>query len=138
LMRADILVVDQGQLDIITAMLKEGWIVDPALMPTGRPNIIDGVGAVYHLVHGSHDEVKDYMIVASPSLYVKYLENELAEPPKASSEFSGVVLSALLPHGVHPESVPEFKRVEGYVWEFHKAYEKVAVWLRRPQEKGAV
>jgi len=33
----------------LDADLKNGWVLDPVLMPTGRPNIVEGLGAIYHL-----------------------------------------------------------------------------------------
>jgi hypothetical protein len=30
--------------------LDEGYRPDPVLMPTGRPNVVDGIGAIYHLI----------------------------------------------------------------------------------------
>ncbi len=129
--RSDILVVGQEQLDIITALLKEGWVPDPVLMPSGRPNVVEGVGAVYHLVFADLSGGEDVQTYIQLS---RFAEPEKPAPP---GEFAGVGLSAMLPHGVHPESQEQFKRVEGFAWEFYKAYEKVAVWLRRPQQQGA-
>jgi hypothetical protein len=34
----------------IEKLLIEGWRGDPVLMPTGRPNIVEGRGAIYHLI----------------------------------------------------------------------------------------
>lgn len=49
--------------DVNTSMglqqvLNEGWRPDPVLMPTGRPNIIEGKGAEYHLIRLPEDRDK--------------------------------------------------------------------------------
>ena len=129
MLRKDILVEEQSHLDAVAELLVEGWVPDPVLMPRGRPNVVEGVGAIYHLVLSGLAGGEDVQ---------KYIQaSRFAEPEKpTASEFTGVNLSAMLPHGVHPESQESFKKVEGFSWEFYKAYEKVAVWLRRPQAKG--
>ena len=59
-------------------------------------------------------------------------EEEVWEPSveEAAPEFSGISETSSLPHGQVP-SWPEAER------SIYKVYEKVAVWLRRPQAKGA-
>ncbi len=129
--RKDILVETQNHLEAVTALLAEGWVPDPVLMPTGRPNIVEGMGAVYHLV------LAELVGGADVQLYMQASRFAEPEKPAPPGEFAGVNLSAMLPHGVHPESQESFKRVEGFAWDFYKAYERVAVWLRRPQQQGA-
>lgn len=38
--------------------LDEGYRPDPVLMPTGRPNVVEGVGAIYHLIKLPEDKAK--------------------------------------------------------------------------------
>jgi hypothetical protein len=39
-------------------LFKEGWKLDPFLMPTGRPNVVEGRGAIYHLIKLPDDKAK--------------------------------------------------------------------------------
>ena len=54
--------------DLIT-FISNGWIPDPVLMPTGRPNICEGLGMTYHLVKGSDEEITAYVKRMSPGSY---------------------------------------------------------------------
>lgn len=114
--RQDILVQGQAHLEAVSALLVEGWVPDPVLMSSGRPNIIEGIGAVYHLVlrglEGGED-VQRYMQLS-----------RFAEPePPGAGEFAGVVGTLSLPHGQSPEPAAE--------WSVYKVYEKVVIWLHR-------
>lgn len=121
--RQDILVQGQAHLDAVSVLLVEGWVPDPVLMPSGRPNIIEGVGAVYHLVLRGLEGGEDVQ---------RYVQlSRFAEPePPGAGEFEGVVGTLSLPHGMAPpESVAE--------WSVFKVYEKTVIWLRRPAAKEA-
>lgn len=36
--------------DQFQKLVDGGWRPDPVLMPTGRPNVVEGIGAIYHLI----------------------------------------------------------------------------------------
>ena len=102
----------------LSDFLTTGWVPDPVLMPIGRPNVVEGVGAIYHFVKGSTEEIREYILRASPEVAVTSLERSLP----AVGEFDGVDLTVSLPHGMLPDAA--------YSWRVYKVYEKTAVWLR--------
>ena len=68
---------------------------------------------------------------------LSYEEEEVWEPvdePVKPGEFAGANLSALLDHGIHPDSLPELKAGTGFIWGLEKLYEKKAVWVRRAED----
>jgi len=123
--RKDVLVQCQPDLEAVSALLVEGWVADPVLMPTGRPNVVEGVGAIYHLV------LADLEGGADVQLYMQRSKFAEPEPPKRVGEFEGADLTADCPHGVKPE---------GEGWAIHAVYQKNVIWLRRvaPAPKEAV
>jgi hypothetical protein len=42
----------------LQAFIDAGYRPDPVLMPTGRPNVVEGVGAIYHLIKLPEDKAK--------------------------------------------------------------------------------
>lgn len=89
--------------------LREGWVTDPVLMPTGRPNIVEGLAAIYHLI--------------------KYTKEEVAamveEKDKKPGEFNDVVETRDVPHGPVPEGFT--------VWNLYQ--KNMIVVKRTPQTK---
>ena len=126
------MVEGQSHLEAVTELLVEDWVPDPVLMPTGRPNIVEGIGAIYHLVRGDDDEIALYVIKASPELNLKYARKKMAMgEPEPASEFSGVVGTLSLGHGVAPpEPVGE--------WSILKIYEKSVIWIRHGPEEASL
>ncbi len=111
-------VKDIEALRILADSLTDGYVPDPVLMPTGRPNVIEGIGAIYHLVKAEVEAGIDVQ---------KYIQSaRFAEPqPLKAPEFADVELTADMPHGQRPE---------GEGWEIHAVYQKNVIWVRRKME----
>jgi hypothetical protein len=121
----------QNSLDVkaLQLGLEAGWIPDPILMPTGRPNIIDGMGAIYHLVKS---EVEGGVDVQQ---YIQKSRVAAPESPKPG-EFDGVIATISLLHGNVPEGFsPEVAAEKG--WSVYKIYEKTVIWILRPVKEAS-
>jgi hypothetical protein len=117
---------------MLEASLRIGWVPDPVLMPSGRPNVVEGVGAIYHLVKGSESEVREYALRADPRAVAAYVEAQIKAGQEAASpsgEFDGVSGTLSLPHGVDPP--PDS------AWRVFKVYEKAVIWLRVDEKEAA-
>lgn len=113
----------------LEGFLAAGWVPDPVLMPSGRPNVVEGVGAIYHLVKAELEDGSDiatYVRRASPEVNA---EKALAELKKPVDEFAGVDGTLSLAHGVEPPA--------GSLWRVYKVYEKSVIWLRAKKEASA-
>ena len=106
--------------------LQSGWVPDPVLMPSGRPNVVEGVGAIYHLVKGEKAEIAEYVRRASPQAVT---DAALAELKKPADEFPGIDGTLSLAHGVEPPS--------DRAWRVYKVYEKAVIWLREKKKEAS-
>jgi len=67
-------VSDHDSLQNVFALLEEGFVLDPTIHGTGRPIVVEGLGAIYHMIKYEEGE-----------------EPEILEIPQPTDKFEGVV-----------------------------------------------
>jgi hypothetical protein len=131
LFRYSVCVTNEASLLELAKLFEADYIPDPVLMPSGRPNVVEGIGAIYHLVKGDDDEIAFYVIKADPGLNNEYARKKMIEGDPLEvkpGEFDGADMTESLDHGVTPALT------SGGGWRIYKVYEKKTIWVRYKED----